>query len=137
MNEWFKDAVGLGIILWLLGYLTSIVLFFTPFVGIMGWIITVVFTPITIVITWWWFKDRDLPLPYFAGVGMAWTVIAVILDYLFIVQLFQADYYQLDVFLYYALTFLIPVGVGLYLIESRRQKRIKELPYETNCSQFK
>lgn len=49
-------------------------------------------------------------------------VIAVVLDYLFIVQLFQADYYQADVFLYYALTFLTPVGVGLYLIESRRSK---------------
>ena len=122
MKGWIKDTVGLGTLLWLLGYLTSIVLFFTPFVEIMGWIITAVFTPVTIVITWWWFKDRDLPLPYFAGVGVAWTGIAVVLDYLFIVQLFQADYYQTDVFLYYALTFLIPVGVGFYLIESRGSK---------------
>jgi hypothetical protein len=29
--------------------------------------------------------------------------------------LFQATYYEADVFVYYAVTFLIPVGVGLYL----------------------
>ncbi|MDT8358053.1 MAG: hypothetical protein RQ758_06065 [Methanomicrobiaceae archaeon] len=117
-----QRQLGLGTLLWLLGYLTSLVLFFTPFAEIMGWIITAIFTPVTIVITWWWFKDRDLFLPYFIGVGVAWTVIAVVLDYLFIVQLFSADYYQSDVFLYYALTFLIPVGVGLSLIESRSAK---------------
>ena len=34
---------------------------------------------------------------------------------LFIVLLFGATYYGFDVFVYYALTFLIPVGVGVYL----------------------
>jgi hypothetical protein len=29
--------------------------------------------------------------------------------------MFQATYYQPDVFVYYTVTFLIPVGVGLYL----------------------
>jgi hypothetical protein len=46
-------------------------------------------------------------------------VIAAVLDYLFIVRLFQATYYGPDVFVYYALTFLIPVGVGLYLTRNR------------------
>ena len=82
----------------------------------MGWIITVVFTPVTIAIAWWWFRARDLPLTYYIMVGFAWTVIAVVLDYLFIVRLFQATYYETDVLVYYALTFLIPVGVGLYLL---------------------
>ncbi len=110
-----KDTVGLGTALWLLGYLVSLVLFFTPFARTMGWIITAVFTPVTIAITWWWFRARDLPLAYYVGVGVVWAVIAIVLDYLFIVQLFRADYYGPDVFVYYALTFLIPVGVGLYL----------------------
>ena len=50
-----------------------------------------------------------------AGVGVAWMLIAIVLDYLFIVLLFKASYYGADVFVYYVLTFLIPVGVGLYL----------------------
>lgn len=115
MKDWIKDTVGLGVFLWLIGYLSSIALFFSPLAGSLGWIITAVFTPVSIAITWWWFRRRGLPLIYYAGVGVAWTAIAVVFDYLFIVLLFQAVYYAPDVFVYYALTFLIPVGVGLYL----------------------
>ena len=118
MKQWIKDTVGLGSIIWLIGYLVSLVLFFTPFANMMGWIITAVFTPVTIAITWWWFRTRDLPLSYYTSVGVVWTGLAVVLDYLFIVQLFRATYYGADVFVYYALTFLIPVGVGLYLIRT-------------------
>jgi len=122
MKNWIKDAVGLGTLLWLFGYVASLVLFFTPFVNNMGWIISVIFTPVTIVITWLWFRARDLPLLYFVKVGIVWTVIAIVLDYLFIVQLFQATYYETDVFVYYALTFLIPAGVGLYLKWNRKNQ---------------
>lgn len=115
MKQWIKDTIGLGTGLWLFGYLASLLLFFSPFADIMGWIITAVFTPITIALAWWWFRARDLPLTYYVVVGVAWTMIAIVLDYLFIVRLFQATYYEIDVFVYYALTFLIPVGVGLYL----------------------
>jgi hypothetical protein len=108
-----KDIAGAGILLWLIGYLASLALFFSSFAGIMGWVLIAIFTPITIAITWWWFTGRDLSLSYYAGVGIAWTVIAVVLDYLFIVLLFHAAYYGPDVFVYYTLTFLIPVGVGL------------------------
>jgi uncharacterized membrane protein YtjA (UPF0391 family) len=92
-------------------------LYFTPLAGTMGWIITAIFTPVTILIAWWWFaKRKRLPLRYYAGVGGAWMLIAVVLDYLFIVRLFNATtYYAPDVVLYYALVFLIPVGVGWYL----------------------
>lgn len=126
MKVWIKDTVGLGTGLWVFGYLISLVLFFSPFAGIMGWIITAVFTPVTIAITWWWFRARDLPLAYYAKVGFMWAVIAVVLDYLFIVQLFQATYYGPDVFVYYTLTFLIPVGVGLYLVWTQGEKVEKE-----------
>lgn len=126
MKNWIKDAVGLGTLLWLFGYVASLVLFFTPFVNNLGWIISAIFTPITIVITWLWFRARDLPLLYFVKVGIVWTVIAIVLDYLFIVQLFQATYYETDVFVYYALTFLIPAGVGLYLNWSREKPAVKE-----------
>jgi hypothetical protein len=126
MKQWIKDTAGLGIFLWLIGYLAALLLFFSPFAGIMGWILLAVLTPVTIVIMWWWFRARDLPLVYYAKVGIAWTVIAVVLDYLFIVLLFQATYYGYDVFVYYALTFLIPVGVGLYLNRAHREPVAKK-----------
>lgn len=118
MKQWVKDFVLLGVGLWLLGYLSSLLLFFSPYQSSMGWIITAVFTPVTIAVAWWWFRTRDLPLSYYVKVGIAWTVIAILLDYLFIVRLFQTPYYEVDVFVYYALTFLIPVGVGIFITRS-------------------
>ncbi|KQC03983.1 MAG: hypothetical protein APR53_04215 [Methanoculleus sp. SDB] len=118
MKEWITDTAGLGTLFWLVGYLVSIVLFFSPFAYAMGWIITAVFTPVTIAVTWWWFRSRPLPLTYYAILGVSWTAIAVVLDYLFIVVLFEASYYGADVFVYYALTFAIPVCVGLYLLRT-------------------
>jgi hypothetical protein len=122
MKQWIKDTAGPGVVLWLIGYLASLALFFSPYAGIMGWILLVIFTPVTSAIAWWWFRSREpLSLQYYAGVGVAWMLIAVVLDYLFIVLLFQATYYGPDVFVYYAVTFLIPVGVGLYLIRTRKE----------------
>jgi len=118
MKQWVKDFVLLGVGLWLLGYLASLLLFFSPFQSSMGWIITAVFTPFTIAVTWWWFRTRDIPLSYYVKVGIAWTVIAVLLDYLLIVRLFQTPYYEMDVLVYYALTFLIPVVVGIFITRS-------------------
>jgi hypothetical protein len=121
MQQWIKDMAGLGTGLWLIGYIASLALFFTPIWEFMGgWILLVIFTPITIAITWWWFKQREpQPLTYYVKVGIAWMVIAIVLDYLFIVQLFQATYYGTDVFVYYAVTFLIPIVVGFYLHHAR------------------
>jgi hypothetical protein len=120
MQQWIKDTAVLGTGLWLMGYLASLVLFFTPFAGIMGWILLIIFTPVTIAVTWLWFRQRKgLSLEYYAKVGIVWVLIAVVFDYLFIVLLFQTTYYEADVFVYYALTFLIPVSVGLYLIQSQ------------------
>jgi hypothetical protein len=40
---------------------------------------------------------------------------AAALDYLFIVKLFKsADYYKPDVYVYYVLTFILPIAVGWY-----------------------
>lgn len=54
-----NDTAGLGSFFWLLGYLAGIVLFFKPFADTMGWIILGIFTPVTIWITWWWFRPRE------------------------------------------------------------------------------
>jgi hypothetical protein len=121
MKQWIKDTAGLGTGLWLIGYLASLALYFTPLWETMGgWILLLIFTPVTVAITWWWFKQqKPLSLQYYAGVGIAWMLLAVVLDYLFIVWLFQAAYYGTDVFVYYFATLLIPVGVGYYLIWSQ------------------
>ena len=120
MKQILKDTVMLGAALWLIGYIASLVLFFSPFHEVMGWILLIVLTPVTIIIAYLWFRKRErLPVQYFAKVGVAWLLIAVVLDYLFIVLLFQAIYYGADVFVYYALTFLIPVGVGYGLNRGR------------------
>jgi hypothetical protein len=116
MDQWIKDTAALGSFFWLIGYLASLMLLFSPFAGIMGWILLVVFTPVTVAITWWWFRQRErLSLQYYVVVGVAWMLIAIVFDFLFIVLLFQTAYYKPDVYVYYSVTFLIPVGVGLYL----------------------
>lgn len=60
----------------------------------------------------------------YVSVGVFWTLLAVFLDYIFIIRLLQAtDYYKLDVYVYYSLTFMLPVLVGWYKrgsIESRK-----------------
>lgn len=117
MHPALRDTLGLGTFFWLLGYLASLVLYFSPVPYSIGWVLLVIFTPFTIWVTWWWFRQRErLPLMYYAGVGVVWMLLAIVLDYLFIVLLFDAvEYYVLDVLVYYALMFLIPVGVALYL----------------------
>jgi hypothetical protein len=116
-GQTIKDTAGLGVLFWLVGYLAGIVLFFTPYRDSMGWVMLVTFTPFTILVTWWWFRQRLYLSPgYYAGVGIAWALIAVVLDYLFIVRLFSSPaYYSLHIYVYYALMFLIPVAVGMYL----------------------
>jgi hypothetical protein len=66
-----------------------------------------------------WDKTGQITVPraslrFFLLVGLLWTAIAVICDYLLLVQIFHpADgYYKLDVYLYYLLTFLLPVVFG-------------------------
>ena len=115
MKQFLKDA-GLGLALWLIGWILGIVLFLTPLAPVMGWILFVCLTPVTAVVTYWWFAGRGLPMAYFAKIAVTWTLIAILSDYLFIVLLFHpAAYYQPDVLAYYAATLLLPVGVGWYL----------------------
>lgn len=52
MDQWVKDMVGLGVFLWIPGYIASILLFFSPYALLTGWIITPVFTPVAVAITW-------------------------------------------------------------------------------------
>ena len=111
-RQFFKDALGWGFVLWLIGYALGIVLFAVVPAGLIGWFIT----PVGIAIALWiaFKKVKGSTVPYYGLVGLVWLLIAVAGDYLFIVKAFKpADgYYKLDVYLYYVLTFAIPVFAG-------------------------
>jgi hypothetical protein len=111
-KQFYKDAFGWGFILWLIGYALGIMLFAIVPLSIVGWIIM----PIGTIITIWVLikKVKTNTLQYYALLAVIWTLIAIIFDYFFLVKLFKPvdGYYKLDVYLYYALTFVLPLIVG-------------------------
>jgi hypothetical protein len=111
-RQLLKDTLGWGFLLWLIGYALGMVLFSIVPPTLIGWIIM----PIGTVITLWvlFKKVKGDTLRYYLFLAASWTLIAIVFDYFFLVQAFQpADgYYKLDVYLYYALTFILPLIVG-------------------------
>lgn len=115
-----------GFILWLFGYILGIIFFaFVP-KELIGYYIL----PLGIALMLWvLFKKihRDEFMCYF-GIGLFWTVIAIVLDYLFIVLLFNStDYYKMDIYIYYALTFIIPIAVGWYKFRKIKLNKYKNI----------
>ena len=113
-KQFFKEALGWGFLLWLIGFGLGIALFSIVPLSLIGWIIL----PVGVAITLWvLFKIvKGESLKHYLVLAVFWTLIAVVFDYIFLVKAFKpADgYYKLDVYLYYVLTFLLPLGVGLY-----------------------
>lgn len=111
-KQFLKDAFVWGFVLWLIGYILGFLLFFLVPQPFLGWFIM----PIGLLITYLVLKKKikSTGLGYYLKLGIAWTLIAVILDYLFLVKLLKpADgYYKPDVYLYYGLTLVFPVIVG-------------------------
>lgn len=111
-SQLLKDGFGWGLVLWFIGYVLGIVLFMMVPPALLGWIIM----PIGIVMTLWvLFKKIKAPsLQYYFFIAIIWTLIAIICDYFFLVKLFRpADgYYKLDVYIYYLLTFILPLITG-------------------------
>ncbi len=113
-KEQLLDTLGLGFFFWFLGYIASIILYFIVPSTMIGWILFVLFTPVFIAVTLVRFRKRSLPFRYFVMVSVIWTGIAIVLDFLFIVKLFNPEnYYHLSVLLYYLETFLVPVATGI------------------------
>jgi hypothetical protein len=107
-KNFYIDAFGWGFVLWLIGYLLGMILFFVVPPNMIGWIIL----PIGIIITLWVLlkKIKGDSFNYYLHLAIAWTLIAIVFDYLFIVKALNADeYYKLDVYVYYALTFILPL----------------------------
>ncbi len=106
------DLLGWGIILWLIGYILGIILFFILPVSLIGWFIM----PIGLLVTTWVLqkKIKNRSLTYYLLLSLTWTTIAILLDYLFLVKLLKPEdgYYKTDVYLYYLFTFTFPLGIG-------------------------
>jgi len=113
-SEKIKNMLLWGFVLWLVGYIAGILLFFIVPKDAIGWVIT----PFAIAFTVWALlhKVKRPELMCYFGTGFIWTIMAVVLDYLFIVLLLKAGtaYYKPDVFLYYFLTFTLPTIVGYW-----------------------
>lgn len=111
-KQFLKDTLGWGFILWLIGYALGIMLFTIVPLSMIGWVIL----PVGTIITLWilFNKIKSKSFQYYLKLSIIWTLIAVIFDYFFLVQAFHpADgYYKFDVYLYYALTFILPLLVG-------------------------
>ena len=113
-SEKIKNMLLWGFLLWLFGYIAGILLFFIVPKDFIGWVIT----PIAILVTVWVLinKVKRPELMCYFGTGMIWTIMAVLFDYLFIVTLFKTgnSYYKPDVYVYYVLTFTLPIAVGYW-----------------------
>lgn len=114
MKQKLISTFGWGFILWLIGYALGMLFFFMMPPAMIGWVIM----PIGIVITAWVVlkKIERESFSCYVGLAVVWALMAVALDYVFLVKLLKpADgYYKLDVYLYYFMTFAIPVIVGYY-----------------------
>ncbi|OHA16761.1 MAG: hypothetical protein A3C79_00295 [Candidatus Taylorbacteria bacterium RIFCSPHIGHO2_02_FULL_45_28] len=111
-KQFYRDALGWGFMLWLIGYALGILLFKAVPQNLLGWVIM----PIGIVMALWvlFKKVQADSFKYYVQMAVVWVLIAAVFDYFFLVKMFNpADgYYKLDVYLYYALTFILPLAIG-------------------------
>lgn len=102
-----------GFFLWLFGYILGFIFFaFVPKEQIGIYIL-----PLGVTFTIWVLikKTKREKLIDYLTLSIIWTLLAIALDFLFIVKLLNSlDYYKFDVFVYYLLTFVLPIAVGIY-----------------------
>ena len=104
-------GLGWGTGLWFIGYLLGIVFYMILPKDLIGWAILPIGVLITVLVLMK--KIRRLRMAEYVMLSFLWTVMAVVLDYIFIVRAFSsADYYKLDVYVYYGITALLPLIIG-------------------------
>ena len=61
-------------------------------------------------------KIHGISFSYYFQIAIFWTLMAILLDYLLLVRVLKPEdaYYKADVYLYYALTFILPLLVGVW-----------------------
>lgn len=114
-----RDRVGWGILLWLFGYLLGIGLYFVVPPSTIGWVIMPVGTLLTAAVLWTQVRARAIE--DFVMIALVWAAIAIVGDYLFIVRLLHPPdgYYKSDVYVYYAMTFVLPLWFGWWRTATR------------------
>lgn len=76
-----------------------------------GWIIAPIGTLITLLVLFKKIEGGDFG--YYLKLGIVWLLLAIILDYFFIVKMLNpVGYYKPAVYLYYGLTLVLPILVG-------------------------
>lgn len=119
-----SDALGMGSLLWLMGYVLSLVLFAIIPEKLMAQIILAIMTPVFFIIAFYKLRFKSEHISYYVLIGIVWLSVAVVLDYLFIIRLFNVkNYYDIEVIVYYLITVIIPILIGIRY----RQKKHKEL----------
>lgn len=109
-KQLLKDSLVWGFVLWLIGYILSFILFFMVPPMMIGWIIAPIGTVITLFVLFRKIKGNNFK--YYLKLGGVWLLLAMILDYLFIVKLLNpVGYYKPAVYFYYGLTLILPVLV--------------------------
>lgn len=113
------DAFGWGIALWFVGYILGIILFFFLPQNLIGWVIMPVGIVLSLLVLWK--KVKQGSFVSYLQIAAVWTLLAVLFDFVFLVQLFHPKdgYYKPDVFLYYLLTFLLPIFVGWFKTKNK------------------
>jgi hypothetical protein len=115
----FLNTLMWGLILWLFGYVLGFVFFaFVP-VDMIGWYIM----PLGTIVTLWVLvkKIKRPELMCYIGLGVIWTVMAVVLDYIFVIKVLSPEgYYKPSVYVYYILTLLFPIIVGYFKMKKSR-----------------
>lgn len=116
-----KEGLGWGFVLWLIGYILGILLFKAVPNEVLGWVIMPIGTLVTLLVLWK--KVHANFIGYYFVIGIVWTIIAIVCDYLFLVKLFNATtYYKFDVYVYYVLTFALPVVFGWIKTRNKKEK---------------
>ncbi len=112
-RKFLVESFGWGFALWLFGYVLGFVFFFLVPPAMLGWAIMPFGTALALFVL---FKKTSGDMRHYAGIAVVWALLAIVLDYLFLVKLLNpADgYYKLDVYVYYALTFVLPLAVGYW-----------------------
>ena len=116
-----KEIIVWGLKLWALGFFLGMIFF--PFVPVKYIGIPVLFLiiPATYIATVKIFKEFKIEIKEVLAMSIFWTTIAVVLDYGFLVNAFKVqNYYDMDVIIYYALTFLIPC---IYFFKKQNKKQ--------------
>jgi len=103
-KQFYKDGLGWGFVLYLIRYALSIMT--------TSWIILPISATIALLVL---FKEiKSNSFLYYFFLAIFWTLMTANLDYWLIVKVFNPEdgYYKLDVYLYYILTFALPLFVG-------------------------